>query len=431
MILNELQLEASKKHLSDLTTWISVMESEDQSTQDQFRKLELLGLQEFATDIRADIEEYEELCAGNFEAPPPSVNFMELPKILVQTRIAIGWTQEQLANHVHSKLSQIKKYEQNLYFGASIFKKFEIAEALDVDTSGLFLRDSEDNESSQNDIALRRVEEIKWNDTHVEEAFSRGWIPREKEGITQKAAFKAWFLDINGPYISVARHSENIANEISSKQSSQFAWQARVLQLAKNEIRKSPLPEFRLDERWIKKLVKTTAKSDAPAKVKQILGEQGIIFVIERHLPKTRLDGAALLSHEGVPIIALTLRHNRLDYFWFTLFHELGHVYRHLFSMNHFNFFDRNLLNENIEVSNSIDNSLEGEAHQFASEELIPPEDWRNCLSRTSPSEHTVMEDAKNLCIHPSIIAGRIRKERNDDKILTSLVGHGKLHKHF
>jgi hypothetical protein len=48
-------------------------------------------------------------------------------------------------------------------------------------------------------------------------------------------------------------------------------------------------------------------------------------FVCLRHLPKTYLDGAAFWLAEG-PAVALTLRYDRIDAFWFTLMHELAHL---------------------------------------------------------------------------------------------------------
>ncbi|NJL20730.1 MAG: hypothetical protein HC895_07860 [Leptolyngbyaceae cyanobacterium SM1_3_5] len=44
------------------------------------------------------------------------------------------------------------------------------------------------------------------------------------------------------------------------------------------------------------------------------------------HLPQTYLDGAALLLPDGTPVVALTLRYDRIDNFWFVLLHELGHI---------------------------------------------------------------------------------------------------------
>ncbi len=43
------------------------------------------------------------------------------------------------------------------------------------------------------------------------------------------------------------------------------------------------------------------------------------------HLSKTYLDGAAFYLNSN-PVIALTLRYDRIDSFWFTLMHELAHI---------------------------------------------------------------------------------------------------------
>ncbi|HIO99599.1 MAG TPA: ImmA/IrrE family metallo-endopeptidase, partial [Marinobacter salarius] len=103
--------------------------------------------------------------------------------------------------------------------------------------------------------------------------------------------------------------------------------------------------------------------------------------------------------------------------FWFVLMHELGHVFLHLFDSLNMDFFD--------EEDNAEDDDLEKEADQFALDRLINPDMWDLCLSRFSMTREAVLMDASNLGIHPSIVAGRIRKERNNYTILTDLVGQG------
>ena len=61
-----------------------------------------------------------------------------------------------------------------------------------------------------------------------------------------------------------------------------------------------------------------------PVKARELLASKGVTLIIERHLPGTYLDGAAMLAENGNPVIGLTLRHDRLDNFWFVLFHELS-----------------------------------------------------------------------------------------------------------
>ena len=69
---------------------------------------------------------------------------------------------------------------------------------------------------------------------------------------------------------------------------------------------------------------------DGPRRAEDFLAGLGIPFVTLSHVPRTYLDGAALQLVNGRPVIALTLRHDRVDNFWFCLLHELAHVGRHM-----------------------------------------------------------------------------------------------------
>ena len=130
-----------------------------------------------------------------------------------------------------------------------------------------------------------------------------------------------------------------------------------------------------------------------------------------------------MLSATGHPIVALTLRYDRLDNSWFVLFHELGHVFQHLFSPLRLDFFD--------EEDGRESDAIEQEADKFALTQLISETQWKQCLSRFAMSEEAVLIDAERLNIHPSIIAGRIRKERNNYRILNNLVGSSTVRRQF
>jgi hypothetical protein len=56
-----------------------------------------------------------------------------------------------------------------------------------------------------------------------------------------------------------------------------------------------------------------------------MLQEHGVRLVIVRHLPKTRVDGAATYV-DGNPVVPLTLRYERVDWFGFTLMHEVARI---------------------------------------------------------------------------------------------------------
>ena len=98
-------------------------------------------------------------------------------------------------------------------------------------------------------------------------------------------------------------------------------------------------------------------------------------------------------------------------------------MYRHLFEHTHLDFFD--------EDSPVGEDALELEADQFALDQLIPQDAWNLCLSRFALSPEAVQMDAKKLGVHESIIAGRIRREREDYTILNDLIGQGEVRRQF
>jgi HTH-type transcriptional regulator/antitoxin HigA len=162
-------------------------------------------------------------------------------------------------------------------------------------------------------------------------------------------------------------------------------------------------------------LVRLTKRKDGPKRARDLLAEKGIVLIVERHLPGSYLDGAAMLANGETPVVGLTLRYDRLDNFWFVLMHELGHVLLHLFDGLRFDFFD--------EEGGNDGDAIEAEADKFALDALIPEALWDQCLSRFALSEEAVKIDAEKIGIDPSIIAGRIRKERGNYTILNDLVG--------
>ncbi len=134
-----------------------------------------------------------------------------------------------------------------------------------------------------------------------------------------------------------------------------------------------------------------------------------IHVIIEPHLPKTYLDGAVCMGIDGNPIIALTLRHNRLDSFWFSLMHEMAHIALHLDG-------NESWYLDDLDAQGA--DEIEKQADDMAREALIPQSIW--CRSSLSSAEE-VRELAKELQISPCIVAGRVRFESGDHKKFGSL----------
>src|SRR5262249_43223603 len=148
------------------------------------------------------------------------------------------------------------------------------------------------------------------------------------------------------------------------------------------------------------------------------LAKRGIQIICLPHLPKTYLDGAALRLPDGRPVIGLTLRHDRVDNFWFCLFHELGHLKLHLNQAPEQAFFD------DLDLG-SGSGSKEAAADDWAQEMLISSDEWNVSAVAARPSAYAVAELAQQLGVNAAIVAGRVRRARKNYRIFSALIGSG------
>jgi HTH-type transcriptional regulator / antitoxin HigA len=157
----------------------------------------------------------------------------------------------------------------------------------------------------------------------VAELTKRGWIKADTS-LDQLERQICAFLGIASPdetpTVAVSfRRGQGHGPEWSA----QVAWVKRVEQLA----RKQSVTVF--DRAQLKKalpeLLAFAACADDTALVPAWLAKYGVRFVVVEQLPHTYIDGAAFCLDIG-PVVALTLRYDRIDAFWFTLLHELAHV---------------------------------------------------------------------------------------------------------
>ena len=173
----------------------------------------------------------------------------------------------------------------------------------------------------------------------------------------------------------------------------------------------------------MREVAQLSVYEDGPRRAQAHLRERGIALVIERHLPRTHLDGAALCFRDGRPVIGLTLRYDRIDNFWFSLMHELAHVGRHLDCDENELFID--------DLSLAAGDRLEEEADRMAQDALIPPRFWESNPMRDGATVLAVYDLAREAGVHPAVIAGRVRHERGNYRLLSQLVGSGKVRRQF
>lgn len=199
------------------------------------------------------------------------------------------------------------------------------------------------------------------------------------------------------------------------------AWCAAVLIKAEKEILPGSQAGKPLGKRVARKLAQLSVYKDGPLRAVDYLKSVGVLVITMDHLPGTFLDGAAICRGDRTPVIALTLRHDRIDNFWFTLLHEFAHVSLHLNPMTQ-------VIIDDLEVSSS--DGMEKEADEFARDALVPKKLWRErATDDLSPEE--LGEIAEKARVHPAVVAGRWRWENSDFRRFSKILGHGEVRELF
>ncbi len=132
--------------------------------------------------------------------------------------------------------------------------------------------------------------------------------------------------------------------------------------------------------------------------LQKIFAECGIAFEVVRHFKGAPVQGFIKKAESGRNILCLTIRNGRADIFWFTLFHELGHIVNGDFSMRFVDF-------------PSVDNAVERAADKFASEMLIPTEQFNRFIKNYDYRHLAEIEKfAHKVGIPSFMVIGRLQK---------------------
>ncbi len=166
----------------------------------------------------------------------------------------------------------------------------------------------------------------------VREMIKRGWIEGSdsidvlEKRMTDFLEIRDLASDDEPRFLHAARASMAFTPQ-------QRAWLCRAKQLAET-MTAARFSQRRLST-CIEKLKGLVHEPEEIRHVPRILSEAGIRFVIVEQLPRTRIDGACFWLRKAAPVIVMSLRHDRIDSFWHTLFHELGHIhYEHALSVD-------------------------------------------------------------------------------------------------
>jgi HTH-type transcriptional regulator/antitoxin HigA len=276
----------------------------------------------------------------------------------------------------------------------------------------------------EQDLPQDQGSPVEWDRFPLREMIRRGWVDAREASIDAEAALKRFLSPLGSPSAGFAlyRRANHVRSARTMDQYALDAWTARVIIRAAEK----RLPKYEpgtASTALVHDLVRCSRAETGPILAVEFLQERGIGVVIEPHLLRTHLDGAAIRGPAGNPIIGLTLRHDRIDYFWFCLVHELAHVALHLGA-------DTEGFYDDLDVDNQGDTE-EREADSWAGEALISTEAWQTSPASRLRSPEAVQDLADTLGIHPAIVAGRMRHVYKNYRLLNHLVGLGQVRKLF
>lgn len=242
----------------------------------------------------------------------------------------------------------------------------------------------------------------------VREMQKRGWIKDTRVISDIDTDLKRFFgtNDLDAiPPISVATKRSNATD--GSLTPTQRAWCFRARELASA----LQVPPFRAEDTETRKLRMKLRELAAYTKearhVPRLMAEHGIRFVIVEPLPGAKIDGATFWLDTTSPVIAVSVRFDRIDNFWFTVMHECSHVF-------HGDAFSLDIDIEGDEQVSKPDPQMaacEQRANIEAAGYLIARSDIESFIGRVAPlfSKERIVQFAHAVQIHPGIIVGQLQ----------------------
>lgn len=128
-----------------------------------------------------------------------------------------------------------------------------------------------------------------------------------------------------------------------------------------------------------------------------VLADCGVAMVLCRHFPKTQAHGATFWLGREKAVLMLSLRGKWADIFWFSLFHELGHLLLHR--------------REDVFLEDGATGGREEEADRFAANTLIPEDAWQRFTDSGLTGLSSIKAFARKMGIHPGIVVGRLQHD--------------------
>lgn len=237
----------------------------------------------------------------------------------------------------------------------------------------------------------------------VREMIKRGWLQKTKLVDELERSCIAFFglADLDAPV--VFSHAAKRTEVMESASGLQLAWLQRARQLAAELV----VPAYAPDRlRLI--LPQLASLLSAPEEVRhapRLLADAGVRFVVVEPIPGSKIDGACFWLSDTQPVVAMSLRLDRIDNFWFVLRHELEHVLcEHGKDCGY-------LIDQDLDPTERV-NDEEDAANREAVDFCVSQNELTGFIARVGPffAEERVVLFAQRIKVHPGLVVGQLQR---------------------
>ena len=240
-------------------------------------------------------------------------------------------------------------------------------------------------------------------DLPISEMVSRGWI--KVEDVRDTVALEAELVRFFGEELDLP-HAAKKSDATGAPTWVQRAWHRRVQRIAGSL--QAPRYSPAAVRQAVEKLQDLRASVEGVKKVRDVLTEAGVRFVVVESIGSAKIDGVCSWLNDMTPVIGMTLRHDRIDNFWFVLRHEIEHVLRG--HGRRAPVVDLDLASETTKDGAPVAEE-ERVANDAAADFCVPKEQMDNFIAKKAPYyvERDVLGFAATLRLHPGLVVGQLQ----------------------
>jgi HTH-type transcriptional regulator / antitoxin HigA len=267
------------------------------------------------------------------------------------------------------------------------------------------------NRDAQYRDDLRRLHSSQESDDSVDwlrelpvrDMIEFGWIRRTNHKPELAVECLRFF---NAPNVSSWRqHNKAVADVVAFRSSRAFesrfgavvAWLRQGgIEASKIECKPWNAEEFSEGLQEIRSLTRKKHPSVFVPQLQRLCAQYGVAVVLVRAPTGCPASGATRFVSPTKALLLLSFRYRSDDHFWFTFFHEAGHLLLH----------DRSALF--VEGTDMLSTHEEEEANDFAANTLVPV-DRQGEMLRLGGNYREVMLFARNVGVSPGIIVGQMQ----------------------